>query len=100
MRRNVLFLVCAGLVWAQKPATVIESDADVTVIAFSKDGKTIAALCADNKLRLWDARSGALRNTVAWKTDERPAAMPTGTGLVAVANRSGEMELRDLETGS
>jgi len=77
----------------------LTSDSDVQAIAFSKDGAAIAGMCSDNKVRLWDARSGTLRHTVALNADERLAAMPTGTGMIAVTAKDGAVEFRELETG-
>lgn len=77
----------------------IASDADVVAVAFSKDGSVLAGQCTDNKLRLWDARSGALKKAVAWNKDERLAALPSGTGMVAVSKADGSIEFRDLESG-
>ena len=77
----------------------VASDADVHLVAFSKDGATLAGVCADNKVRLWDTGSGALRQSIALKADERVAALPSGTGLMAVSQKDGAVELRDLATG-
>lgn len=96
MRFLVLFFAAA--LFAQD--RTITADADVTAIAFSKDGTTIAGHCTDNKLRLWDARTGALRNTIAWSKDERLAILPSGTSLVAVSRTDGTIEFRNLETGA
>ncbi len=80
-------------------ARIITAEADVREIAFSRDGSSLAGLCADNQLRLWDVRSGSLRKSVAFGKDESPAAMPSGRGLLA-SSTNGAVVVRDLESGS
>ncbi|MBI4909615.1 MAG: WD40 repeat domain-containing protein [Acidobacteria bacterium] len=94
--RALLLLTTAALMAQDRTIT---SEADVVAIAFSKDGSTVAGQCTDNKLRLWDARTGAPKKTIEWRKDERLAALPSGTGLVAISRTDGSIEFRDLETG-
>jgi WD40 repeat protein len=79
--------------------SMIDTESEVHAVAFSKEGATLAGGCADSKIRLWDAHSGNLRQTIALNTDERLAGMPSGTGLMVVASKAGGVELRELTTG-
>jgi WD40 repeat protein len=96
MRTAALFLLAVA---AAAQNRSIPAGADVRTLSFSKDGSVLYGICADNKLRQWDARSGALRNTVAWNAGERAAGLHTGSGLVALAGK-GAVAVADLTTGA
>jgi WD40 repeat protein len=81
------------------PARTITTDADVQAVAFTKDGTGLAGTGADSKVRIWDAQSGVLRQTIPLSVDERLAALPSGAGVMVVAGKDGGVELRELETG-
>lgn len=68
---------------------VLQSDAPVTSVAFSADGALVSGLCADRKLRVWDAASGALKRTQDLAKDDRAVALlPSGQlSLVAADGR-------------
>jgi WD40 repeat protein len=99
VRKLWLAIALTGISSAQSGVPMLTSEADVQAVSFSKDGITVAGVGADNKVRLWDARSGALRKTVPLGPEEKVAAIPSGTDLIAVAAKDGTIELRDLETG-
>src|SRR5262249_57913355 len=73
---------------------------EVRSLAFSKDGNTLAGACNDGKLRQWDVRSGSLRKAITGGKDESLAAMPSGSGLFAVAAKDGSIVLHELESGA
>lgn len=95
MRLAAILLVCTAAVAQDRS---IQSDADVRWLVFSKDGATLSAVCSDNKVRQWDARTGALRKTVAFAEGERAAGYYPGTGLLALAGRGG-VKVTDLASG-
>lgn len=94
--RTAFLLLLAGAAMAQDH--VISSEADVREVAFAPDGKVLAGLCVDGKLRQWDVHSGAVRKAVAWSQDEMPAALPSGAGVFASTNPSGVISLRGLNS--
>ena len=96
MRTAALFLLAFA---AAAQNRTIPAGADVRALSFSKDGAVLYGICADNKLRQWDARTGALRNTVAWTADERAAGLHTAGGLLALAGK-GTVAVADLSTGA
>jgi WD40 repeat protein len=78
---------------------VIASDAEVGDIAFSADGKTLAGVCRDGKLRLWDARSGSLERTLAWDAGDRAVTLPNPADLLAAVGSEGGIKIWDTRTG-
>ena len=93
--RAVILMLAAAAAMAQD--RVVSSEADVHAVAFTPDGKVIAGLCADAKLRQWDVRSGAVRKTVAWSKDESPASFPLESDVFATTSQGGIITLRGLE---
>jgi WD40 repeat protein len=93
--RAALWILAAGTALAQD--RVISSEADVHAVAFAPDGKVLAGLCTDNKLRQWDLRTGAVRKTFAWTKDESPAAFPLEGDVFATSSHGGIISLRGLE---
>jgi len=65
-------------------------------VAFSPDGGRVATICADGRVRLWDARSGALvlsldapgSQTVFWSGDGRHVVVETAGPSVGTRIRS------------
>jgi len=95
MRRGLgLLLVALG---ASAQDRTLTSDADVRAVAFSKDGATVYAICADNKLRQWDARTGSAKATTSFESGERPVGW--NGGMLAVAGKDG-VAIADAATGS
>ena len=69
---------------------VITADAEVGAIAFLADGKTLAGVCRDGKLRLWDARSGALKRSLAWNgagTKDALVTLSPAAGVLATVGK-------------
>ena len=48
---------------------VIRLDANVSIVAFSADGKLLAGACDDGTVKFWDAGSGSLARTVTWSKE-------------------------------
>lgn len=96
MRGAALLLIVTA---AAAQDRTISSDANIRSVSFSKDGSTLAGLGSDRKLRQWDVRSGAARNTIEWAADERPVGMNPASGLFALFGKDG-VALTDLPTGT
>jgi len=82
MRRAILLGVLGVSAWAQSGERTIASDADVRTIVFEKDG-SLSGLCADGKIRIWDAATGKLRKTVSPTAGERILALSSGAAGTA-----------------
>jgi WD40 repeat protein len=96
--RSALILLLAAAAAAQD--RTISAEAEVRTVAFSKDGGTLVGLCGDRKLRQWDLRSGSLRKTTPWGEDEHPAALPSGSGVLAMGGKDGTIVLTGLDDGT
>jgi WD40 repeat protein len=97
MRVLALFAVSA-ITLAQAADREISSEADVDALAFSKDGGTLAGLCRDGKVRLWDSKSGALKKSVAPdKSDSLPSLASEADVMAAVA-KDGAIKIWDLQS--
>lgn len=73
---------------------VIQSDAVVNSVRFSADGALLSGLCADSKLRVWDARSGDLKRSQAWTKDDRAVAL-TPAGQLSLVTKDGQVRISD-----
>src|SRR5437868_15338175 len=94
MRAGIILVMAAA---AMAQDRVLSSEADVHAVAFAPDGKSVAGLCADGKLRQWDLRSGKVRKTVGWSKDESPASFPLEGDVFATTSQGGIVTLRGLE---
>src|SRR5207245_9868035 len=79
---------------------VIQSDAEVGTVAFSADGSTLAAMCRDDKVRLWDVRSGALKRTLPWEKGDAGVSLLSPADLLAAVGADGAVKIWDLQTGA
>lgn len=78
----------------------ISSDAPAWELAFFDGGKTLAAMCGDGKLRLWDVQSGALRQTLGKELMGRPLTFLTQNNQFATVARDGSVQVWDAKTAS
>jgi WD40 repeat protein len=87
---------------AQQPRISLKADEGLESLAFSPDGKMLAAGCLD-KVQLWEVASGKLRATLVPHDEEYPSH-PRGVtfspdGRHLAATDSGTIILWDLRTG-
>ena len=98
--RTLFLLAVAATCGAQStPDRVIQSDADVGNLSFSVDGSTLAANCRDGKVRLWDARSGALKRTVPREQGDSAVTLPSPADIVGAVSSEGVIRIWDLQSG-
>ncbi len=74
---------------------ILESESEAESVAFSKDGSLLAAGCRDNRIRVWNLRSGALERTVA---DASTNLLAAGGHFAKVA-ADGKVTVKSWETG-
>lgn len=79
---------------------VITSDAEVGVITFAADGKVIAGLCRDGKVRLWDTASGGLQKALPWEKGDAALTLLPGADKLAAVASDGTVKVWDLPGGT
>jgi WD40 repeat protein len=78
---------------------MIQSDAVVTSVRFLRNGR-LAGACADGKVRIWEARSGALTKVVAQDTGDGASLVFDDAEICAAIGADGTVKVRDLKTGA
>lgn len=73
---------------------VLESESEVESVAFSRDG-SLAAACRDNRIRIWNLRSGTVERTVSDASTNLLAA----PGHFATIAADGKVTVRSWDTG-
>ncbi len=100
--RALVWLAMAAFASAQTvPGDhVITSDAPIRALSFSADGSSIAGICEDQRVRLWDARSGELKRTIPFeKAEIERLVLADRADLLASAGQDGRIQLWDMKTG-
>lgn len=78
----------------------IQTDAPVGEVSFSSDGKTLAGVCADGNLRVWDVRAGSLLRTLSLSRDIRGRTqLWRGASIVAGPVEDGSVRLWNANSG-
>lgn len=98
MRRLPLLILCA-VTAAASGDIVIPFSGRVLGVAFSSDGKLLAAACSDGTIKFWDTQSGALSRTMTWSKDPVNFAYSPSSGMIASAGRDMVINLWDMKTG-
>jgi WD40 repeat protein len=86
-----------GLTAAALAATdrTLSSESPALLVGFADGGKTLAALCGDGKLRLWDVESGTLRQTHGREPMTSPRVFLSGNDQFATVARDGTVQVWD-----
>ena len=79
---------------------MISSAAAVRSVAFTADGKSLAGLCGDSNIRLWDLASGAQTKAMPWAKSDSAVALQARAGGFAMVGSDASMRLIDFKSGS
>lgn len=93
--RPLIFLLAATLPAADR---TLVSQQPVGQVVFSDDGKTLAGICSDRKIRIWDTATGELKSTTAAESGSTVAIGP-GAKLAATGAKDGTIRVVNLKDG-
>ncbi len=83
------------------PVRELRRGGPVTAVAFSPDGRLIAAAGKDGKARIWDARTGALVRIFAGHTDALTGVEFSADGSrIVTSSRDRDARVWDVKTGT
>lgn len=99
MTIGLLLLLAAPLAFAQSGDRVIKAPANVGSIVFTADGKLVAAVCRDEKVRLWDPRTGELKITHGLTKGDGSITFPLGSDQLAMMGSDKKIKVRNLISG-
>ena len=80
-----------------KPLATLQHNSDVSVIAFSPDGKLLAAACEDETFWLWDAHTGEALTTIHHSDLGGAIAFSPDSKLLALGCDDGGIWLWDVQ---
>jgi WD40 repeat protein len=99
----VIMLLATAVCSAQGPhleRTILLQDVVVKYTAISPAGDFVAAVCGDEKLRVWDARSGILSHTFDLGGEMIASARFSGSGeLLALGGVNGRVRIWGIPSG-
>ncbi len=100
MRGTLLALAvaAAALGQTQPGERTIRSEVEVGAVEFSSGGGSLAGLCRDNKIRLWDGKSGELNRTFALEKAEGTLGLASSNSVVTT-RPDGGIAIWNLQTG-
>jgi WD40 repeat protein len=78
---------------------VIQSEADVGALAFLSDGKALAGLTRDGKVRIWDTESLSLKRTWSGDQGDSLVSLIPGTDYLAGMSADGSVTVWNLGSG-
>lgn len=99
MTRRLLLLITAPLAFAENGDRLIKAPANVSTIAFAADGKWIAAQCRDEKIRLYDPRTGELKKTHNLDKGDSSVTFPLRSDQLALIGSDKKIKVKDLISG-
>ena len=99
--RALVWLALTGFASAQTVPgdRVIQSDAPIRALSFSADGSSVAGLCEDRRVRLWDARTGELKRALPFEGGIERVTLADRADVLASASQDGSIQLWDMKTG-
>ncbi|MEZ5400930.1 MAG: WD40 repeat domain-containing protein [Bryobacteraceae bacterium] len=96
--RILMALAAGALLHGEAGDRVIQSESEVTAISFT--GDSLAAMCRDKKIRVWNLNDVALSKTWTRGAEDADAMFAGARGQFAVIGKDGRIRLRSLKDGA
>lgn len=98
-RRDGTLACYSGDDWSKPTVEVKEIGEGINALAFSSDSQTLAVACADESIRLIDARTGKPQpETISVSSTPLAVCFCEGDSVIAVGTATGELQLWEADT--
>ena len=79
---------------------LLKAESDVTSLAFSKDGRSLATFSRDGDIRVWNIASSSVTQTFKRDKGDSSPSFLAARGQFALIGSDGQAKIRDLESGA
>ncbi len=79
---------------------ILKADSEVTSLAFSKDGKSLATFSRDGDIRLWDIQTGSVTRTHKRDKGDSAPTFLAARGQFGLIGSDDKAKIRDIESGA
>ena len=74
-------------------------DAAVGTLAFTSDSRHLVGQCRDNKLRVWDPRTGEQKRVMDFDKGDSGVSLPSVADQLALIAGNGDIKVRSIDSG-
>lgn len=79
---------------------IINSDSEVGAVSFSADSNRLAGSCRDGAVRVWDVKTGEMKNKIELPKGNRAMTVPPASEIIGSADSEGTIKIWDLNSGA